>query len=57
MYIHTPVHVEIENMLIAYTVTVHWGMGGGRGVSVGGVSQLRHLNVFELLSSMQGKIT
>ena len=25
--------------------TVHWGMGGGRGVSVGGVSQLRPLNV------------
>ena len=28
-----------------YWSTVHWGVGGGRGVSVGGVSQLRPLNV------------
>ena len=37
-------------MLVGYTVTVHWGVGGGRGVSVVGVSQLRPLDVFEPLS-------
>ena len=38
-------------MLVVYTATVHWGVGGGMGVSVGGVSQLRPLDVFEPLSS------
>ena len=33
------------NTLVGYTATVQWGEGGGRGVSVGGVSQLRPLNV------------
>ena len=40
-------------MLVGYTATVHWGVGGGRGVSVGGVSQLRPLDVFEPLSSSE----
>ena len=41
------------NTLVGYTATVHWGVGGGRGVSVGGVSQLRSLDIFEPLSSSE----
>ena len=51
MYIHVPVHVEVEHMLVGYTATMHWGVGGGRGVSVGRVSQLGPLDMFEPLSS------
>ena len=53
MYIHVPVHVEVEHMLVGYTATVHRGVGGGRGVSVSGDSELRRLCVFVPLSSFE----
>ena len=34
-------------MLVGYTATVCWGVGGVRDVSVGGVSQLSLLDVFD----------
>ena len=52
MYIHVPVHVEVEHMLVGCTATVHWEVGG-RGVFMGRVSQLRPLDVFEPLSSSE----
>ena len=38
-------------MLVGYNAIVYWGVGGRRGMSVGGVSQHRSLDVFESLSS------
>ena len=37
-------------MSVGYNATVHWGVGGGSGVSVGRDSQIRPLDVFEPLS-------
>ena len=34
VHVHT-IHVQVEHTLVGYTATVHWGVGGGTGVSVG----------------------
>ena len=51
VYMHVPVHVEVEHTLVGYTATMHWGVEGGRNVSESRVSQLRSHDVFEPLSS------
>ena len=33
-----PIHVEVSQQMNTRWSTEHWGVGGGRGVSVGGVS-------------------
>ena len=50
MFLH--VHVEVEHTLVGYIATVHWGVGGGRGVSVSGDSELRRLCAFVPLLSL-----
>ena len=47
------IHVEVEYVLVGYTATVYWRVRGGRGVSMGKVSQFRPLDVFGPLSSSE----
>jgi hypothetical protein len=51
MYTHTHTCRGSQQMNTCWSTALHWGVGGGRGVSAGGITQLRLLNVLESLSS------